>query len=157
MNSLLHEDPTHKDVWLKLILAVPVILILGGALQFLANNNTEDALAMFGLDALIIIIFSIILPRKYLIFDDRVKIQFIRPLSLGIPFDTIKKIGGAGAASFGLNFPTSLSNSHAVGIQRRKRMAVYITPDNRELFLEKLEKAINDWKKEKDRSYGKTV
>ena len=157
MNILLHEDKTHKDAWLKLVLAIPMILVLGGGLQFLANNNVEDALAMFGLVVLFVIVFSIIVPRRYLIFDDKVKIQFIRPFSFSIPFDTIKKVEVAGKSSIGLNFPSSLSSSHAVGILRKKRLAAYITPDNRELFMETLEKAMSNWQKEKDRSYGKTA
>jgi hypothetical protein len=149
MDILLHEDNTHKDIWLKLILAVPIIIILVAALLFLADNKTEDALAMFGVVVLIFIIFSIIIPKQYLIFDDRVKIVFASPFSFNIPFDTVKKVGVAGGTSFGLNFPSSLSNRHAVEILRKKRIAVYITPDNRELFLEKLGKAMSNWVKEK--------
>ncbi len=156
MNILLHEDNTHKDIWLKLVLAVPVIILAGRALLFLERNKTENALAMIGLAALIVIIFSIIIPRQYLVFDDRVKIKFAGPFSFNIPFATIKKVGPAGGASFGLNFSSSLSRSHAVGILRKKRMAIHITPADRDLFLEKLNMAINNWVKEKDRSYGKT-
>jgi hypothetical protein len=157
MNALLHEDNTHKDIWIKLLLAVPVIIILAAALSFLGNTNTEDAVALFGIAALIVIIFSIIIPRQYLIFDDRVKIRFAGPLSFNIPFDTIKKVGTAGGASFGLNFPSSLSNSHAVGIHRKRRMTIYITPDDRALFMERLDKAINVWRKENNRSYSETA
>jgi hypothetical protein len=157
MNILLHEDNTHKDSWMKLLLAVPVIIVLATGLSFLGKTNTEDAVALFGIAALIVIIFSIIMPRQYLIFDDRVKIRFAGPFSLNIPFDTIKKVGTAGGASFGLNFPSSLSNSHAVGIFRNKRMAVYITPDDRALFMARLEKAMSNWRKENNRSYSETA
>jgi hypothetical protein len=156
MNVLLHEDNTHKDIWLKLVLAIPVIIIVGVALSFLERNKTEDALARIGVAALIVIIFWIIIPRQYLVFDDRITIRFAGPFSFNIPFGTIKKVGPAAGASFGLNFPSSLSNSHAVGILRKKRIAIYITPVDRDLFLEKLGMAMDNWVKEKDRSYGKT-
>jgi hypothetical protein len=149
VNILIHEDNTHRDIRLKLFLAVSVIIFLAAALSFLGNNKIGDALAMFILAGSLVIIFSIIIPRHYLIFDDRVKIRFAGPLSFTIPFSTINKVGTAGRVSFGLNFPSSLSSSHAVGILRKRRLAVYITPDDRELFIKKLEKAINDWIKDK--------
>lgn len=147
MDSLIHQDNTRKDIWLKLVLLIPLAIILVPAFDYLANNSTGEAVEMFGTAAFILVIFWIIIPRQYIIFDSKVKIVFVRPFSFTIPFHTIKTARIPKGASFGINFPSSLSNKHAVEIVRNKRMNVIITPANRELFLETLEKAMSVWRK----------
>jgi hypothetical protein len=147
MDSLIYEDKTHKDIWLKLVLAIPVALILVPALYSLANKDSETAMEMFGVVLFILIIFWVIVPRQYLILGDKVKIVFVRPFYFTIPFDTIKTARIAKGSSFGINLPSSLSSKHAVEIVRKKRLGVVITPDNRDLFLETLGKAMRDWAK----------
>jgi hypothetical protein len=145
VDSLIYQDNTHKDIWLKVVLAIPLVLILVPALYSLASNNTETAMGMFGVVVFILVVFWIIIPRQYLILDNKVKIVFVRPFVFNIPFNTIKTARIAKTTSFGVNFPSSLSSKHAVEIVRKKRMGVIITPENRELFLENLDKAVNEW------------
>lgn len=147
MDSLIYQDNTHKDIWLKLILAIPLALILVPALYSLAENNTETAMQMFGVIIFIVVVFWTIIPRQYLILDNKVKIVFVRPFAFNIPFNTIKTARIAKTTSFGINLPSSLSSKHAVEIIRKKRMGVIITPENRKLFLETLDKALSDWGK----------
>jgi hypothetical protein len=147
MDTLLYTDSTHKDIWFKLVLAIPVVIILVPALCYLNTNENEAAFGMFGTVVFILVIFWIIFPRQYVVFGSKVRIVFGGPFSFTIPFATIKMARIAKGTSFGMNLPSSLSNKHAVEIVRNKRMSVIITPANRELFLETLDKALSDWRK----------
>ena len=147
MDSLLYTDSTHKDIWFKLFLAIPVVIILAPALYYLNTNETEIAFEMFGTVVFILAIFWIIVPRQYVVFGSKVKIVFGGPFSFTIPFATIKLARIVKGTSFSMNLPSSLSGKHAVEVVRNKRMSVIITPANRELFLETLDKALSDWRK----------
>jgi hypothetical protein len=147
MDTVIYEDKTHRDIWLKLVLGIPVAFLLVPALCSLAKGDNDTAVAMLGTVLLMVAIFWIIIPRTYLILDGKVKIVFAGPFSFTIPFDTIKEARIPKATSFGMNLPSSLSGNHAVEIVRKKRLNVLITPDNRDLFLESLKKAMDDWAK----------
>lgn len=146
MESLLHRDATHKDIWLKLILAIPVVIILIPALYSLASNDTRTAYEMLVIVAVIIIVMWLIIPRQYLIFDNKVKIVLGGPFSFSVHFNTIKTARIPKGTTFGVNFPSSLSSNHVVEIVRNRRLGVTITPNERDLFLKTLEKALSDWK-----------
>jgi hypothetical protein len=146
MDSVIYQDNTNKDIWLKLILAIPLLVILGTAFYSLAANDIKTAVEMLGTVVLILIIFWTIKPRRYIIFDSKVKIVLGGPFSLNISFKNIKTARIPRGITFGINFPSSLSSKHAVEIVRKNGMTINITPDNRELFIESLEKAMSNWK-----------
>jgi len=147
MDSVIYQDNTNKDIWLKLILAIPVLIILGTAFYLLISNDVKTAIEMFGVVILILIIFWLIFPKKYIILDSKVKIVLGGPFSFNIPFNSIKIARIPKGLTTGINFPSSFSGKHAVQIVREKGLSVNITPANRELFLKNLEKAMDDWKK----------
>jgi hypothetical protein len=146
MESLLHRDPTHRDIWLKLILAIPIIVILIPALLYLAGNDRRTAYEMLAIVAVIAIVMWLIIPRQYLILEDRLKIVLGGPFSFSIPFKNIKTARIPKGTTLGVNFPSSLSSKHVVEIVRNGRLSVTITPNDRDLFLKTLEKGLNDWK-----------
>ncbi|MFC1905675.1 PH domain-containing protein [Chloroflexota bacterium] len=146
MEKLLYQDKTHKDIWLKLILAIPVIIMLILALIYMVGNDITTAYEMLISIVFIVAVLWFVIPRQYLIFDDKVKILLGGPFSFNISFNTIKTARIPKGTTFGINFPSSLSSKHAVEILRHRRMSVNITPDNRDLFLQTLEKAMDDWR-----------
>lgn len=147
MDSIIYQDDTNKDIWLKLLLAIPVLIILGTAFYLLITNDVKAAIEMFGVVVLILIIFWLIFPKKYIILDSKVKIVLGGPFSFNIPFKNIKTARIPKGITSGINFPSSFSGKHAVQIVRKKGMNVNITPADRELFLKNLEKAMDDWEK----------
>lgn len=146
MNSLIYQDNTHKDMRLKLVLAIPLIIILAPAFYYVASGDTRTAYELFAIVVVMAIVIWLIIPRQYLILENKVKIVLGGPLSFSIHFNTIKTAHAPRGTTFGINFPTSLSSKHVVEIVRHKRMNVTITPNNRELFLETLQKALGDWR-----------
>ena len=142
---MIYEDTPRYDVWLKAIMLLPLFLVLIGAFHLTASEP-ESAIGMFATAVLMSAIYWAVFPRKYRILESKVKIVLGGPFSFNIPFDTIETARAPKGASVGLNFPSSFSGKNAVQIVRRKRLSVNITPSDRELFLENLDKALNNWR-----------
>ena len=85
---LLYEDTPKYDSWLKLILGGVLALTFILGIIFI-SQDTEVALAMFGITLFDAVLFKAILPRRFQIFEDRLKILFGRPFSISIPFSSI--------------------------------------------------------------------
>lgn len=147
MDSIIYEDKPHYDIWIKAIIAFPLIIIIIPGLYSFINDDTDAAIGMLITAAFIIIAFWVILPRRYLVLDSKIKIALGGPFSFTIPFDTIKSARIPKGATIGINFVTSFSAKNAVEIDRRKRLNVNITPGDRELFLRAVDKALTGWRK----------
>jgi len=103
-------------------------------------------MGMFGTAAFMAVVFWVVFPRNFCILDSRVKIVLGSPFSLNIPFNTIEAARIPKGLTFGVNFVTTFSSSHAVEVVRKRRLNVNITPGDRELFLENLDRALNSWR-----------
>src|SRR4030042_290340 len=146
MDSVIYEDSPHYDVWLKGIMMLPVFFILIG-LYYLFIAQVEEAIGLFATALLMGAVYWAVLPRKYQILDGKLRIVLGGPFSFNVPFDTLETAGKPEGVNFGLNFATTFITEHVVEIKRKKGMIVNITPSNRDLFLENLNKAVYDWKR----------
>ncbi|MBC8274320.1 MAG: hypothetical protein H8E40_05045 [Chloroflexi bacterium] len=144
MGSIIYQDTPRYDVWLKAIMLLPVFFILMGVYS-LITAQVEAAISMFAATLLMGAIYWVIFPRKYLILDSKIKIVLGGPFSVNIPFSNLEAARAPEGATFGINFPTCFSNERTVQIIRKKGWNVNITPSDRGLFLENLNKALNDW------------
>ena len=141
--SLLYEDTARTDTWLKLMLGgiLVMFLVLGGVLLF---QDKEDAFGMFGIAVFYALLFKIVMPQRYQIYSDKVRIVLGWPLAWNIPFTTIKEVRSAsGAKAFaynGVRFATSSKN--VVAIRRSKGCNAVISPSNKEIFLEQVSRAM---------------
>ena len=143
MDSVLYEDKPHYDIWMKAIMAFPLVFIIMGV--FLSSEPGE-AISMFATAVLMAIIYWAIFPRRYCVLDSKVKIALGGPISFNIPFDSIESAGAPEGMSVGINFATSFSSKNAVQIVRKGKLNVNITPGNRAPFLENMDKALNSWR-----------
>ena len=91
---LLYEDTARTDTWLKLMLGgiLVMFLVLGGVLLF---QDKEDAFGMFGIAVFYALLFKIIMPQRYQIYSDKVRIVLGGPFAWNIPFSTIKEVRSA--------------------------------------------------------------
>jgi hypothetical protein len=142
MEEPLVHGKMQNDAWLKLVFLVVVLCIAIPALVSYAEGKTSDAAAMLATAAFIAVVFILIVPTGYNIYSRRLQIVFRGPFSFNIPLNTIKKVKVPGAFSFTLNFPSSLSKGHAVEIVRTGGLNVLITPEDRVLFMDKLNDAL---------------
>ena len=142
-NTLIHQDIPHYDMWLKLILGGTLAVIVVPAL-FSIDSDPGEAIGLFCTALFVAVIFWFVMPRRYLILSDRVRIVLGGPFSFNISFDTIKIARIPKGMTVGINFVTSFKNS--VEIVRGKGMNVNISPGDRESFIEKLDKALDSWR-----------
>lgn len=145
MDSVVYEDIPRYDTWLKAILAFPLALFVIVALC-LATSDPQAAISMFGTVIFMAVIYWAIFPRKYRILDSKVKIVLGGPLSFNIPFDTIETARIPKGTTLGINFMTTFSTKNRVEIVRKRKLNVNITPGDPGLFLENLDKALNNWR-----------
>ena len=141
---LIHEDVPRYDSWLKPFISgfIAFTLILG--LVFLMFN-TGLAIVLFAITLMDGLLFGIIVPRNFQIYQDKLRIQLGGPFAMNIP---LRKIDNArpGSSSdlwvyWGIRFGTSTSN--VVEIVRNKGMNVIITPTHFTEFLNQLNRAVN--------------
>lgn len=141
---MIYEDTPKYDLWLKLMLGgvLALTLILGIIFIF---QDSEVALAMFGVTLFDALLFKAILPQRFQIYQDRVRIVLGRPLAINIPFSNIRTVRTVSARKvfvyWGNRFATS---THIiVEIVRKKGLGFVISPANGDMFLEQLNQTRN--------------
>ncbi len=143
MSTLIYEDKAIYDTWIKVlfagVLAIPIILGIS-----MISKNTEEGSAVFGVLLFEIILFRLILPRRFQVYDDKLRIVLGGgPIAINIPLDNITDVKPRkGIKAFiytGLRFATS--TSHTVEINRKNGLDVLISPTNDEMFIDQLNQA----------------
>ncbi len=140
---LLYEDTAEYDLWLKLLLGGILAFTLVMGLYLLSVDKT-GAYVLLGVTVFDALLFYAILPKRYQIWTERVRIVLGRPFAVNIPLATIKEARSAfGSKAFvywGVRFATSSKN--VVEIVRHRGLNFVISPSNRDLFLERLAEAL---------------
>ncbi|MFC1912972.1 PH domain-containing protein [Chloroflexota bacterium] len=135
------EDTPKYDLWLKVILGGVLALtsILGIIFVF---QDTEAAAALFGITLFDALLFKAVLPRRYQIFEDRLRILMGWPFAINIAISNIKEVKPAAGrkvlAYSGIRLATS--TQYVVEIVRKKGMNIIISP-SKFMFLEQLNQA----------------
>ena len=142
MNNLVYEDKPKYDFWLKSILGgvLALTFILG---VVLISENIAAAAVMFGVTLFDALLFKAILPRRFQIFGDRVRILLGWHLAHNIPFSNIVDARSASGsrvfAYWGIRFATS--TCFVVEIVCKKGLNAIISPSKGDIFLEQLNQA----------------
>ena len=142
---LLYENTPKTDIWLKLMLAgIPAIfLVIGIVLLF---QDTASAFGMFGVTVFYAVFFRLVMPQKYQVYNDKVRIVLGGPFAWNIRFSTIKEVRTAPRASAffynGVRFASS--SSSVVEIQRSKGCNVVISPSDKDVFMEQVHMAMKN-------------
>ena len=144
MNELIYEDVPRYDVWLKLILGFVLALtfIIGVILLFI---DVVGAWVMFGVTLFDALLFKAVLPKRFQIFQDRLKIIMGGPFTVNIPFSNIQevKLGSAGQTFIYWGIRLATSSQGVVEIVRRHGLSMVISPVNAALFLEQFNQVFN--------------
>jgi hypothetical protein len=165
VDNLVYEDkapwfsstrPWYERYWRSQLYQwrmVPVSVLIFYAGLALAMQFNQDVVIFSILGAtglLMVAAILALLPTKYQIFDDRIRIILGFILHFDIPFSNI---ADRGAATFGdsfglkLNFTNVAYSDCILRITRKRGVKVYISPWNRNLFVENLNKATDEWRK----------
>jgi hypothetical protein len=155
----LYEYPLKYERWAKIFLALPpvTLVVLGIIFHRLAlapdlmPGETESGLriaswVLFASAFFVIFIYWLVLPTKIFIHPDRLRIQYGR-FTWKVPFDKIEavKAGRGMPPAWGNSSVTSYRNQ--IEIIRKGKMNIRLSPDNRALFLDHVNRALKEWKR----------
>lgn len=143
MRNLIYEDKPRYDLWLKLILGGVLLLTLVLGVVLLSQDR-EAALVMFGVTLFDALLFKAILPQRFQIFENTLRIVLGGPFAINIPFANIKYArSSSGSKAFvywGIRFATS--SRGVVEIARKKGQNLVISPTHDDMFRERLNQAL---------------
>ena len=149
MDYVVYEDRPHTDIWLKLIFMLPAVLMFISAFIFI-KFDSAGIYAAAGIAIMMALLYFLVIPTRYCILNNEMRIEFRGPFAFNIPFDTVTGIRDARWSTVGINFPTSMSQSRVLEIMRKGHMAVTITPSDKQAFVSNFHKTFQDWKQGKD-------
>ena len=153
MDYIISEHKAKYDNWIKTILPLPLAIVLFTSFM-LRKKEPEAILVLGGSFILLIFIFWLIMPRKFLIMSNKMKIILGASVSFNIPYNNIDLVRELGGKNFGINYSTSLKT--AVEIVVKKGMNINFSPENRGQFIQDIDKAMEIWREYKrkyDQSY----
>lgn len=140
---ILHEEPAEYSHWLRLVFLIPIGLVIA-AIILAYSQEYEGFFVLIGESVFFALLFYFIMPRKYQIYQDKLKIVLGKPFSINIPLSTIKEVKHSSAIKafvyLGIRFATSFS--YVVEIVRSKGLNYVISPKNGDVFIEQLNQAI---------------
>lgn len=117
------------------IIAIPLIIAI-----VILPQDIMGAAIMFGVTVFDAILFWCILPKRFLVYEDRVKIVLGGPFSYTIPFRDIVKVKQATKDTafvyWGMRLGTSLH--FQVELERTNGLSVLISPSMEGEFIEQL-------------------
>lgn len=143
---LLYRDKPRYGLVLKLILLIPAVPLAGGLYLWLSGDNT-DGLALLIESFIIGLIFWLVFPREYQIFEDHIRIVLGGSLSVKIGFQNVKVIRTTGRTGLTVNFVTRITRRY-VEIVIKRGLGIVITPTDNENFIENANRALEQWKKQ---------
>lgn len=140
---ILHEETAEYDYWLRFLFLIPFGLVI--AAIFLGNAKEYEGFFVLIVEgAFFVVLFYFITPKRYQIYQDKLKIVLGTPFSINIPLSTIKEVKRAkGSKAFvygGIRFATS--SRSVVEVVRNRGMNYIISPKNADIFIEQLRLAI---------------
>ena len=143
---LIHEEPAEYASWYKLIFLILIGLFIFRGVISLLNRESEAFLSLLGVGVFLILLYYFLIPRRYQIYHDKLKIVLGSPLSIDIPLSTIKEVKHNSGIKT-LVYPRArflTSTKYVIEVVRNKGLNYVISPKNGEIFLEKLNQAIEN-------------
>lgn len=143
---LLYEDePAYGSLLKPIIVIVPVGLLAVSIYLWLSGENA-GGLALLAESFFIGLIFWVVFPRRYQIYEDHLRIMLGGPVAVKIGFDKIETIGITSRLTFSVNFVTKFTKSY-VEIAKKRGLSIAITPRDNDLFVENASRALSQWVK----------
>ena len=143
-NYLVYETTAAYDRWLKLILVGVIALVLVLRITLAPIDSENPWWVIFALAAFYAFLLHAVMPRRFLVFQDRLRIVLGRPFGFNIPFSSTKEARVASSGKmyvyWGIQFATSTGS--VVEIVRRRGLNIIISPTDREMFVEQLNQAL---------------
>ena len=139
----IYEDGAAIDWWFKaLIVAIMAATFIPGVV--IVSHQPLGGWVLLGTTVFEGLLFHCLLPRRFQLYPDRLRVILGYPFGFNIRLDTIQEARTVSAArtlfNAGLRLATSPGNG--VRIRRRGGFDLVISPRNREQFLERVNGAL---------------
>ena len=143
---LLHQDKPAYGLLLKLIVVIVPGALLVGSIYLWFFGENSGSLAMLAEAFFIGLVFWIIFPRRYEVYEDHLRIVLGGTFAVKIGFDRITAIEVTSRMGLTINFVTSVTKTY-VRIVKRKGLDIAITPKSNDSFEENANLALGQWLK----------
>jgi hypothetical protein len=119
---LLYQDETAYGLLLKLVIVIVPASLLAASIYLWSSGESAGGLALLAESFFIGLIFWVVFPRRYQIYEDHLRIVLGGPVAVKIGFDKIEAIGVTSRLTFSVNFVTKFTKSY---VEIAKKRAEY--------------------------------
>jgi hypothetical protein len=144
---LLYQDKPKYGLLLRLILIIPLAFLVGSLYLYL-SGDTSGSLALLPEAFIVGLIFWLVFPREYQVYEDHLRIVLGGPFSVKVGFQNIKAIRITSRTGLTVNFVTRIAKSY-VEIAKKRGWSIAITPSANDSFVENANRALEQWLKTK--------
>jgi hypothetical protein len=141
---LLYQDEPAYGVPVKLIIGMVPGLMLAGSIYLWSTGESAGGLALLAEVFFISFVFWIIFPRRYQVYEDRLRIALGGPFAVQIGFDQIKAVEVTSSNALTVNFTTTVTRTY-VRIVKKRGLNIAITPRSRDMFADAATRAVAKW------------
>jgi len=140
---LLYQDEPTGSL-LKLIVAIVSVALLAASAYLWSSGDNSGGLALLAEAFVIGFIFWVVLPRRYQVYEDHLRIVLGGPFAVKIGFDQITTIEVTSRMALTVNFATKMTKTY-VRIVKKRGLSIAITPKSNALFVESANRALRRW------------
>jgi hypothetical protein len=109
-----------------------------------SSGDNSGGLALLVEAFVIGFIFLVVLPRRYQVYEDHLRIVLGGTFAVKIGFDQITTIEVTSRMALTVNFATKMTKNY-VRIVKKKGLSIAITPKSNDLFVESANRALRRW------------
>ena len=142
---MLYQDKPKYGLLLRLILIIPLAFLVGSLYLYL-SGDTSGSLALLPEAFILGLIFWLVFPREYQVYEDHLRIVLGGPFSVKVGFQNIKAIRITSRTGLTVNFVTRIAKSY-VEIVKKRGWSIAITPTANDSFVENTNRALEQWLK----------
>lgn len=142
-SQLLYQDKPRYGLGLKLTFIIPVAFLVGSLYLYL-SGDTSGSLALLIETFIIGLIFWLVFPREYQVYEDHLRIVLGGPFSVKVGFRNVKTIRTTSRTGLTINFVTRIARSY-VEIVKKKGWSIAITPTDSDSFVDNANRALGQW------------
>jgi hypothetical protein len=140
---LLYQDEPTRSLLKLIMLIVPAALLLV-SIYLWSSGDSSGGLALLLEASFIGLIFWVVFPRKYQVYEDHLRIVLGEPFAVKIGFDRIMTVEVTSRTALTVNFTTTITKTY-VRIVKKQGLSIAITPTSNDLFVDNANRALSQW------------